>query len=347
MFKPNKVAIGVGAALAMAYAGVSLAVIPVAPAVVADATLRVDQFTILKGFGGGTSAKDGANFTFCTILTCAGGEELVINQLNATSQISGTMLGQTSFIRDFPVGNSVAFPISHSHVTNGTYQTPAASDGPYTLFTNIPVQPTATYSAAAATAGGNSLDGATGSNNRTQAQTSIHQYGNAAGTAHSDLGLTVTVGFSLGASTDFEFNFNAESYLRAALGQFTNAAQSSTDWTMTISGAGTFVQWNPGAGALPVICIGAVCTEVAAGFSLDNTVSAQSQPGGDEALVINPFDVFELDVSLLAGNYQLTIFHQVNTSGSINEVIPEPGTMALLGLGLLGLGVTARRRTMV
>jgi len=63
-----------------------------------------------------------------------------------------------------------------------------------------------------------------------------------------------------------------------------------------------------------------------------------SEPSGDsEGLTINKYGDFRWNDEADFGGGYIVEFNDVR------EPVPEPGTIALLGLGLLGLGVTRRR----
>jgi hypothetical protein len=79
------------------------------------------------------------------------------------------------------------------------------------------------------------------------------------------------------------------------------------------------------------------CAEYADAFSMTNNIGLLDV--GDAAL-INALGAFEAELTLGAGSYTFTISHNTNADA---QVIPEPGTLALLGAGLVGLGVRRRK----
>ena len=57
--------------------------------------------------------------------------------------------------------------------------------------------------------------------------------------------------------------------------------------------------------------------------------------------------IIDADVAAVVANpsgYYVNVHSTVFTGGAIRGQVPEPGTVALVGLGMLGLGVTRRRQ---
>lgn len=132
-------------------------------------------------------------------------------------------------------------------------------------------------------------------------------------------------------------------------------AQADTSTTLTLRGggnaSGVSLSWTPdGLVGSPQICAGGItCLETADGEALTNTVGTTSNNPNSQGISDNRdasfpdkgWSLFGLNVTgLKDGNYTLTLA----TTTSVNvEQVPEPGVLGLVGLGLLGMGIAARR----
>lgn len=135
---------------------------------------------------------------------------------------------------------------------------------------------------------------------------------------------------------------------------FLNAAepQNSQDISFTITGFTVSFYRADGTGPIfqatlfplpQVFTDGAGVGNSALMFGLDATQAAQAQAIFSDP-VNAPFAGIQVGVSLMISGAQGGVETLFGGSAGLGTPIPEPGSLALLGVGLLGLGVVMRRR---
>lgn len=184
---------------------------------------------------------------------------------------------------------------------------------------------------------GSIISGTPDANSATADQVSETQL-NQTGIAETNSRVTNSSEFSfiLGEDTALRFDFNADAQLELALGQDLFRVDAGRSFNIAIADddGGEVFNWSPSLGV-----IGG--TQNSAGFNLNTQINRLST-GTTGPLTNSGF--FSASTDLLTGGqtYNLTI--NGTTFADARVQVPEPGTLALLGAGLFGMGTMLYRR---